>query len=133
MASTAFLLYLVSLLIVFALLANTMRSYTSLALLPVISKVYSTATCASPSVDVTWHPSPITAVNSLSSLESSSGVYGFIFNSSSNPAGVSYGTYNWCNMPHVRSQEYKKAPSGYKLKYVEVVSTESSCGIGRRA
>jgi hypothetical protein len=100
-----------------------MRPYVPVALLPVISGVHSAATCASPSVDLSWYPSPSTDLNSLNSLENSSGIYGFVFNSSADPAGVPYGTYNWCNMPHVRSQEYKKAPSGYKLEYVEVVST----------
>ena len=98
-----------------------MRSYISVALVPVISRVHSAATCASPSVDLSWHPSPIEDVNSLSSVEKNSSIYGFIFNSSSEPVGVPYGTYNWCNMPHVRSQEYKKAPVAYKLEYVEVV------------
>ena len=99
-----------------------MRSYISIALVPVISRVHSAATCASPSVDLSWHPSPIEDVNILSSVENSSSIYGFIFNSSTNPVGVLYGTYNWCNMPHVRSQEYEKASVGYKLEYVEVVS-----------
>lgn len=126
MSSTIILLYLVSLFIACTLVANTMRSYISVALVPVISRVHSAATCASPSVDLSWHPSPIEDVNSLSSVEKNSSIYGFIFNSSSEPVGVPYGTYNWCNMPHVRSQEYKKAPVAYKLEYVEVVSMSNS-------
>ncbi|KAK4051512.1 hypothetical protein OIO90_004726 [Microbotryomycetes sp. JL221] len=31
-----------------------------------------------------------------------------------------YGTYNYCNMPHVRAKEYQ-VPKGFKLKYVEVI------------
>jgi len=60
----------------------------------------------------------------LSKVIAGSGVYGFIYNSSDVPAKA-YGTYNWCNMPHVRATEYKKAPSEYKLQYVEVVSQVS--------
>ena len=31
------------------------------------------------------------------------------------------GTYNWCNMPHVRPQEYPQANSSYSLQYVELI------------
>lgn len=31
------------------------------------------------------------------------------------------GTYNWCNMPHVRPIEYPKVNSSYVLEYVEVI------------
>jgi hypothetical protein len=124
MGRTTVLLFSFSLLVVFAMLANNMiRAYAPVALLRVIPRVYAAASCASPSVDLSWYPSPITDVNSLSSLENNSAIYGFVFNSSTDPAGTGYGTYNWCNMPHVRSQEYKKPSSGYKLEYVEVVST----------
>lgn len=122
MANTSLLLYFFSLVVAITLLANTMRPYVPVALLPVISWAHSAATCSSPSVDLSWYPSPSTDVNSLSSLENSSGIYGFVFNSSTDLARVPYGTYNWCNMPHVRTQEYMEAPSGYKLEYVEVVS-----------
>ena len=125
MASIIVQVYLISLLITCSLMVNTMRSYVSVALLPVLSRVHSTATCVAPPLDLSWHPSPIQEVNSLSSVEDSTSIYGFIFNSSTDPGGVPYGMYNWCNMPHVRSQEYKKAPAGYKLEYVEVVSISS--------
>lgn len=123
---TVFLLSL-NLLLVFALLANMMWASGLVAQLPVISRVKATAaaaaSCVSPSVDISWYPSPKSDINSLDSLEDSHGVYGFVFNGSTNPAGTMYGTYNWCNMPHVRSQEYQKTSIDYKLEYVEVVST----------
>lgn len=53
-----------------------------------------------------------------------SGLHGFIFNESNLPNGVEYGTYNWCNMPHVRLSEYKKAGDEFDLLYVEVVSDQ---------
>ncbi|KAL9095685.1 MAG: hypothetical protein Q9165_002117 [Trypethelium subeluteriae] len=71
--------------------------------------------------DLTWHAPNSSQVNSLSSVINGTGVYGFIFNSSGVPTGSSYGTYNWCNMPHVRPQEYPKADSSYELEYVEVI------------
>lgn len=71
-------------------------------------------------VDVSWHPPKNTEINDLDKVLSSSGVYGFIFNSSRTP-NRDYGQYNWCNMPHVRRREYKKPPKGYELQYVEVV------------
>ena len=71
--------------------------------------------------DLKWYAPNSTKVNSLTSVINGTGVYGFIFNSSTVPADTPYGTYNWCNMPHVRVQEYPKAHSSYKLEYVEVV------------
>lgn len=75
----------------------------------------------SAAVDLSWHPPNSTVINSLTSAVNGTGIYGYIFNSSITPAGVPYSTYNWCNMPHVRAQEYPPAPSGYKLEYVELV------------
>ena len=72
-------------------------------------------------VDLTWHAPNATWINNLSSVMNSTGTNGFVFSSSELPTGVKYGTYNWCNMPHVRKQEYPKAGSDYVLKYVEVV------------
>lgn len=71
-------------------------------------------------VDLSWHAPNATAINDLSHVMAGLGVYGFLYNSSTTPA-AEYGTYNWCNMPHVRATEYPKASSEYKLKYVEVV------------
>ena len=90
-----------------------------------VASVHTVASTCKPtsgvSVDITWHAPKSTAINNESSLTSGTGVYGFVFNSSVTPAGVAYDTYNWCNMPHVRRQEYGIASSGYKLEYVEVV------------
>jgi hypothetical protein len=73
-------------------------------------------------VDLGWYAPNATAINNLSQAIGGSGVYGFIYNSSTTPA-QEYGIYNWCNMPHVRATEYKKPSSEYKLQYVEVVSS----------
>jgi hypothetical protein len=75
-------------------------------------------------VDLAWYPPNATAINNLDSVLKSSGVYGFVYNSSTNPKNVPYGTYNWCNMPHVRKTEYVKPSKEYKLKYVEIVSRQ---------
>jgi hypothetical protein len=72
-------------------------------------------------VDLSWHAPASTQINNLTSVLSSTGVYGFIYNSSQTPDSE-YGTYNWCNMPHVRKTEYVTASSEYELAYVEVVS-----------
>ncbi len=71
-------------------------------------------------VDLGWHAPNATEINDLTKVIAGEGVYGFIYNSSTTPADL-YGSYNWCNMPHVRATEYKKPPSEYKLQYVEVV------------
>ncbi|KAH7407198.1 histidine phosphatase superfamily [Cadophora sp. MPI-SDFR-AT-0126] len=71
-------------------------------------------------VDLGWYAPTATAINDLTKVIGGDGVYGFIYNSSTTPASE-YGTYNWCNMPHVRATEYKKPSSEYKLQYVEVI------------
>jgi len=54
------------------------------------------------------------------------GTDGGIYNSSQLPNGVAYGTYNFCNMPHVRQQEYVNPSNGsMTLKYVEVSDRRS--------
>lgn len=91
----------------------TMRSWTSL-LMPLGTAV------AAQNVDLGWYPPSNTSVNNLTAVLDSQGVYGFIFNTSDTPK-AQYGTYNWCNMPHVRKSEYVKPAAEYKLKYVEVI------------
>ncbi|KAI1496518.1 histidine acid phosphatase family protein [Biscogniauxia marginata] len=72
-------------------------------------------------VDLAWYPPRNTSINNLSAvLDDANGVYGFIFNTSVTP-GERYGSYNWCNMPHVRRTEYVMPPADYKLQYVEVI------------
>ncbi|KAI0381649.1 phosphoglycerate mutase-like protein [Hypomontagnella monticulosa] len=71
-------------------------------------------------VDLAWYPPSNTSINNLETVLNGQGVYGFIFNTSETP-DAQYGTYNWCNMPHVRKPEYKKPAKGYKLEYVEVI------------
>jgi acid phosphatase len=99
--------------------------YTKFSLFVALSS-FSGQPLAAPStvngtVDVNWYAPNATQINNLNSVLSTSGVYGFIFNSSQTP-NSEYGTYNWCNMPHVRCQEYPKASDEYELQYVEVVS-----------
>lgn len=70
-----------------------------------------------------WHPPNSTWITHLDDVINGTGVHGFIFNGSQLPDGVPYGTYNWCNMPHVRTSEYPRVSSDeYQLEYVEVVS-----------
>lgn len=68
-----------------------------------------------------WHAPIQSDINNLTAALQNDGVYGFIYNSSDTP-DHQYGTYNWCNMPHVRAQEYIKLGSESELQYVEVVS-----------
>ncbi|ETN43982.1 uncharacterized protein HMPREF1541_10847 [Cyphellophora europaea CBS 101466] len=71
-------------------------------------------------VDLGWHAPNATEVNDLTNVLNGTGVYGFVYNATT-PSDVPYSTYNWCNMPHVRTSEYQPAPSDYKLEYVEVI------------
>jgi len=70
----------------------------------------------------TWYAPNSTWITDLSQVVNVTGVHGFIFNSSQLPAGVPYGTYDWCNMPHIRKDVYPEVNDRYKLEYVEVVS-----------
>jgi len=71
-------------------------------------------------VDVAWHPPSKTEINDLDKVLSGKGVYGFIYDSSNTPDDK-YGSYNWCNMPHVRKREYVRPSREYELQYVELV------------
>jgi hypothetical protein len=87
----------------------------------VIPLVFSaTVVAQNATVDLNWHAPNKTWINNLSQVLNGTGTNGFVFNSSQLPAGTKYGTYNWCNMPHVRKQEYVKASEEYQLAYVEV-------------
>lgn len=83
------------------------------------SPATSNGTCTgNQTVDLDWHAPAKSSINSLSSAINSTGVYGFIFNSSQGPLD----TYNWCNMPHVNPKTYPQVnDSSYKLEYVEVI------------
>lgn len=73
-------------------------------------------------IDAQWHaPNKNFWDQSVDKTINAEGTYGFIFNSSKDPRGVTYGDYNYCNMPHVRKQEYKKPSREYELEYVEVI------------
>jgi len=98
-----------------------MRSHPRKSFLALVAASLARHSTAAPTVDLSWHAPNSTAINNLTSAIGSSGVYGFIYNSSATPADE-YGIYNWCNMPHVRATEYKKPSPEYKLQYVEVVS-----------
>ncbi len=56
---------------------------------------------------VVHYPPSSTNVNNLTFALHGTGRPG-IFDSSTTP-DKEYGTYNWCNMPHVRAREYKCA------------------------
>lgn len=72
------------------------------------------------SIDLGWYAPKKTWINNLREVLNGTGTNGFGFGGSQLPIGTPYGTYNWCNMPHVRPQEYLKASKEYELRYVEV-------------
>lgn len=99
--------------------SSIMGVASSVAICTAFATTLMTATGAV-AIDTNWHPPKATSINNLDRVLNSTGVYGFIFNSSETPAKL-YGRYNWCNMPHVRKTEYIQAPKEYELAYVEVV------------
>jgi hypothetical protein len=104
----------------------TMRSNPGLGFMAAVAASLARHGKAASTVDLSWHAPRSTEVNNLTQVIGGSGVYGFIFNSS-NPPAHGYGTYNCCNMPHVRATEYKKPSPEYQLQYVEVVSCPEIC------
>jgi len=74
-----------------------------------------------PPADLNWYPPRKTAVNDLDTVLNGTGVYGYIFNSSTTPSDIPYSTYNYCNMPHARTTEYITPDPDFALQYVEVV------------
>src|SRR6266536_602300 len=96
-------------LLLFPLLLVKLTMFSSTYVLPLLGLVVlSSSDEKSPSssssqVYLSWYPPNATHINDLNAVISDTGVFGgFTFNSSLNPSGVHYGTYNWCNMPHVR-------------------------------
>jgi hypothetical protein len=71
-------------------------------------------------VDLKWYAPKKSWINDLGQVLNNTGTNGFVFNSSQLPAGTPYGSYNWCNMPHVRAQEYPRVNKEYEVVYVEV-------------
>jgi hypothetical protein len=89
--------------------------------LPSIRNAEAVCNAESRPVSLDWHRPNATSINNLTAVINGTGVFGFQFDAVSS-SDVPYRTYNWCNMPHVRQQEYVVAPSDYQLEYVEVVS-----------
>jgi acid phosphatase len=54
---------------------------------------------------VVHYPPETSSINNLTFALNGTGAPG-IYDSSTTPDKI-YGTYNWCNMPHVREREYK--------------------------
>jgi hypothetical protein len=71
-------------------------------------------------VDLSWHAPAQSLINNLTNAISTTGVYGYIYNTSATPDSQ-YGVYNWCNMPHVRKDIYVTPSSDYELAYVELI------------
>ena len=70
-----------------------------------------------------WYPPSKSTLNDHGQALHGSNVYGHTCNYSSTYEGSSaLESPNWCNMPHVRAQEYVKVSSEYELQFVEVVS-----------
>ncbi|KXN85635.1 Lysophosphatidic acid phosphatase type 6 [Leucoagaricus sp. SymC.cos] len=74
---------------------------------------------ASAIATVVHYPPASTNINNLTFALHGTGRPG-IFNSSVTP-NREYGIYNWCNMPHVRSMEYKSPSNDFELQFVEVI------------
>ncbi|KAF1945072.1 cytochrome P450 [Clathrospora elynae] len=70
-------------------------------------------------VDLGWYAPKNSWINDLGRVVNGTGTNGFQFNGSQLPDRVEYGVYNWCNMPHVRKEEYVKVSQEFELVYLE--------------
>lgn len=118
-------LFLLFILVLPPFLLTAMHRYTSLAL-PAFPFLWTLGKAQVPQnhangTDPDWYPPKQTWINSLSNVINGTGTHGFVFSGSELPPGTEYSTYNWCNMPHVRKEEYVVPGKEYELKYVEVV------------
>ena len=77
---------------------------------------------SSVSAQVVHYPPTSSNLNNLTFVLNGSGAPG-IFNSSVTPE-KEYGIYNWCNMPHVRTQEYQCVTSCSPLQYYREITAE---------
>ncbi|KAF7305069.1 Histidine phosphatase [Mycena kentingensis (nom. inval.)] len=68
---------------------------------------------------VVHYPPAQSNTNNLTFVLDGKGAPG-IYTSSHTP-DEDYGEYNWCNMPHVRTREYRTPPPEFTLEYVEVI------------
>ncbi|KAH6690983.1 hypothetical protein VD0004_g39 [Verticillium dahliae] len=79
------------------------------------------STVSAQSIDVSWHAPAKSQVNAnFTEVLNGEGKWGFIYDTSETPIDK-YGTYNWCNMPHVRKTEYVRPSDDFELKYVELI------------
>ena len=105
---------------------SSIAVFASTFILPVFGVLVANTNAQKPSSNTSnadWNIPNQTKINELNAVIDGSGAHGFIFNSSyAPPANHYYGGFNWCNMPHVHTQTYVEAPTGYTLEYVEVVS-----------
>jgi hypothetical protein len=75
------------------------------------------------SMDLSWHPPTSSWITDLSTVISGSGTYGMYFMGSEPPQ---HGQYSYCNMEHVREQDYiVPSQDDFELVYVELVSRPS--------
>ena len=102
----------------FHLLEPDIDMYFSRTIVPLFFA--SLVTAQNSTADLKWYAPKKSWINDLGQVVNGTGTYGFEFGGSQLPNGVKYGTYNWCNMPHVRPQEYQKVSEEFELIYVEV-------------
>ncbi|ELQ44913.1 hypothetical protein M0657_004850 [Pyricularia oryzae] len=108
--------------LLFVLLVAKMRSKSSLFMTVTVAGPASHSAAAQPvivgGVDVGWYPSSQTAFNDLTAVVDGAGVPKFTFD----PSGEWQDDgYNWCNMPHVRAQDYMQPSTDFELQYVEII------------
>ena len=105
----------------FHLFDRDLDMYFSRTIVPLLfGSLVTTVVAKNDTVDLSWHAPKKSWINDLGQVLNGTGTNGFVFSGSQLPKGVKYGTYNWCNMPHVRKEEYPRASKEFELVYVEV-------------
>ena len=98
------------------------------SVVPSLSWTYLPNSLTSGGADPRWYAPVKTDVNDLASAIHGDGpmaqkvVPKTGAGASQQPEGWKYGEYNYCNMPHVRAEEYlRKDENQWELLYVEVI------------
>ena len=119
--------YVVLISITFAMFSKIL--HLTMPMLPLAASKLSPsqAVLATQDASSSWHPPANTEINDHARAVDGTGskakkiVPWTGAGASEQPQGWQYGEYNYCNMPHVRAEEYVKKGEEFELVFVEVI------------
>jgi len=119
--------YVILISITFAMFSKILQFTMPMLPLGIAELTPSQAILATQDATSNWHPPADTAINDHARAIDGTGLMAKKVvpwtgaGVSEQPQGWEYGEYNYCNMPHVRAQEYVKKGEEFELLFVEVI------------